>query len=90
MTQETIPDYLARMLFKDLSKGYKFPGIRTTSEVAGYFGMKPAKARRKLDQLAQDGIIIGYERMEELPGRPYGWLAGPRSMRGQSLVLSGD
>lgn len=74
MSIETIPAYLERMARKDVSKGYEgIPGLRTTGEIADYFGLAPRVARKLLNGLYQRGLITSYDRVTELPGAPYMW-----------------
>src|SRR4051812_11830479 len=70
---ETIPDYLIRMRVRDLSKHGYDGGLRTTQEVAEYFGVPTGKMRKILNDLEDRGLITGWERCDLSPGRPYLW-----------------
>lgn len=60
--RETITDYLVRVRRKDTEKhGPEDAGIRSTREVAEYFGMTLSKARRELNKLYEAGEIEGYD-----------------------------
>lgn len=54
---DTIPEYLARMRRKDREKHGFDGGWRTTAEIAEFYGIKPANARRKLHGLRAAGEI---------------------------------
>jgi hypothetical protein len=54
---ETIPEYLARMRRKDREKHGFDGGWKTTAEVAEFFGITTASARRKLHGLRADNQI---------------------------------
>jgi hypothetical protein len=54
---ETIPEYLTRMRAKDLEKHGLDCGWKSTREVAEYFGISLAKARRQLHGLRAYDVI---------------------------------
>lgn len=59
---ETITDYLDRVRRRDTEKhGPEAAGVRSTREVADYFGMSISKARRELNKLYDAGEIEGYD-----------------------------
>lgn len=59
-----IIDYLEHMVRKDAAKGRSDEwsnGVRTTREVADYFGLTMPTARRRLNALYDAGKIEGYD-----------------------------
>lgn len=70
MSDETIPEYLARMKRKHAEKGeHGICGARGTGEIARFFGIKNAKALHQLRRLEMEGAVTCLGRVH-----PEGWL----------------
>lgn len=72
---DPIPAYLQRAAKRDQEKGGG--GLRSTREVADYFGLSLAAARRRLAALELAGLVECLGPAPE-PGRPLLWRAAPR------------
>lgn len=59
---ETIPGFLRRMIQKALGKGEdRACGFKDTREIADFFGIPLARARRHLNRLYADGVLEAFE-----------------------------
>lgn len=57
--EETIPEYLARVAKNDAEKG--FDGLRSSREIADYFGISIGSARRLLYRLEMSGEVAAFD-----------------------------